>query len=85
MPITKHVEYKILLFVYKALEGTGPEYIHELLTVEEGVQDLKSVHNVVCLNELERILSKVVTEVWKKAATCLWNCTHESLKNTDSL
>ncbi len=51
MPITRRVEYKILVLVYKALNGTGPEYIRKLLTVQKVVRDLRSVHNFVYLKE----------------------------------
>ncbi len=65
------LENKILLLVYKALNGTGPEYIHELLTVQEGIRDLRSVHNIACLKEPR---SKLVTggdrNVEKAAAVC---------------
>ncbi len=84
LPITRRVEYKILVLVYRALNGTGPEYIHQLLTVQEGVYDLRSVHNVVHLKEPR---TKLVTDdrSLENAAACQWNCTPVSLRNTDSL
>ncbi len=63
----------------------GPENIHELLTVQEGIQDLRSVHNVLCLKEPRSKLVKGGDRSFEKAAACLWNCTPVSLRNTDSL
>ncbi len=85
LPITRCVEYKILVLVYKALNSTGPEYIHELLTVQEAVGDLRSVHNVVCLKEPRTKLVTGGDRKFEKAAACLWNCTPVPLRNTDSL
>ncbi len=75
----------IIVLVYKALNGTGPEYICELLTVQEGVRDLRSVHNVVCLKEPRTKLVTGGDRSFEKAAACLWTCTPVSLRNTDSL
>ncbi len=81
LSISRHVDYKILVLVYKALNGTAPEYMCELLTVLEGVWDLRSVLNVVCLKKPR---TKPVTggdRSFEKAAACLWNCTPVPLNN----
>ncbi len=59
------------MLVYKALNGTGPEYISELLTVQEGIQDLRSVHNVVCFKEPRTKLVIGGDRSFEKAAACL--------------
>ncbi len=82
LPSNRSVEYKILVLVYKALNGTGPENIHELLTVKKSVWDLRSVHNVVSLKAPRTKLVTGGDSSFKKAATCLWNCTPVSLRNT---
>ncbi len=52
-----------------------PEYICELPTVQEGVGDLRSVHNVVCLKEPRTKLVTRGDRSFEKAGACLWNCT----------
>ncbi len=69
---------------YKALNGTYSKYMHELLTVQEGVQNLRSVHNVLCLKEPRTTLVTGGDISFEKAAAYLWNCIPVSLKNTDS-
>ncbi len=53
--------------------------------MQEGVRDLRSVHNVVCLKEPRTKLVTGGDIRFEKAAACLWNCTPVSLRNTDSL
>ncbi len=65
--------------------GTGPEYEHELLTVQEDVRDLRPEHNVVCLKEPRTKLVTGGDRSFEKAAACLWNCIPVSLRNTYSL
>ncbi len=73
------------MLVYKARNGTAPEYIRELLSVQVGVHDLRSVHNVVCFKEPRTKLVMDGDRSFEKAAACLWNCTPGFLRNTDSL
>ncbi len=60
-------------------------YIHELLTVQEGIRDLRSVLNVVCLKEPRTKLVTGGDISFEKAAACMWNCTPVSLRNTESI
>ena len=86
LPITKCVDYKLLVLVYKALNGTGPEYIHELLTVHEsGHEGLRSAQNVITLVEPRTELVTGGDRSFEKAAACLWNAVPVPLRNVNSL
>ena len=86
LPITKLVDYKLLVLVYKALNGTGPEYIRELLIVHEsGREGLWSAQNVIILVEPRTELVTGGDRSFEKAATCLWNAVPAPLHNVNSL
>ncbi len=59
--------------------------MRELLTLQEGVRDLRSAHNGVCLKEPGNQLVTDGDGSFEKANACLWNSAPVSLIHTDSL
>ena len=86
LPITRRVDYKLLVLVYNALYGTGPEYIRELLTIyESGREGLRSSLNVTTLVEPRTHLVTGGYRSFEKASACLWNAVPVPLRNVNSL
>lgn len=56
LPVSFRVDFKILLFVFKALNGLAPSYLSELLTIRDSGRSLRSSNQL--LLEVPRTKSK---------------------------
>ena len=84
LPVEKRVEYKILLLTYKALHGTAPGYIRDLIHPYEPRRNLRSMD----LNLLKMPRSRTKTYGDKSFAVCspfLWNRLPSGLRSQHEL
>ena len=72
LPVAKRIEYKILFYTYKALDGKAPGYIRDLLTPYVPSRALRSdAKKLLCVPK-----SRTVTyskHSFKNMAPVLWN------------
>ena len=86
LPISCRIQYKLLMLVHKALHGTGPEYLWELLVMSiPGRDGLRSANHQMTLLEPRTYNATGGERSFQKAAPHLWNALPESLRMTDSL
>ena len=79
LPIKQRIDYKILLFTYKALNGLAPQYICDMLTL---------LQNPRCLRSSNKLLLKVPRSNtatygdrgFSRASPMLWNSLPEDIK-----
>ena len=84
LPIKQRIEYKILLFVYKALHGLAPSYIQDLVQVYEPARSLRSG----CQRKLRvpiTHLSSFGDRSFAYAAPTLWNHLPSHVQQAESL
>ena len=85
LPVKQRIKYKILLFVYKALQGLAPTYISEMITLRENLSCSS------CLNGQKLLLvprSRTVTygdRNFRTAGPQLWNELPSSIKCWESI
>ena len=84
LPVEYRVIYKILLLVYRAINGLSPSYISNLLSFCSSYYSLRS-----CSNKLLQVprskLKSYGDRRFSIAGPKLWNSIPASLRNTDSL
>lgn len=81
LPVQFRIDFKILLFVFKALNGRAPEYISEILTLREHSRSLRSSNQLV----LEVPRSKYKRwgdQAFAVAAPRLWNKLPPDIRTT---
>ncbi len=83
LSIDSRIEYKIFVLAYKALFGSGSEYLKELLVVEIGHEGLRSTHNTITLLEPRTVLTTSGDRSFVKAA--FWNHLPQCLKLANTL
>ena len=84
LPVEYRIIYKILLLVYKAINGLSPSYISNLLSFCSSSYSLRS-----CSNKLLQVLRSKLKSYGDRrfsiAGPKLWNSIPASLRNADSL
>ena len=84
LPDEYRIIYKILLLVYKAINGLSPSYISNLLSFCSSSYSLRS-----CWNKSLQVPRSKLTSYGDRrfsiAGSKLWNSIPASLRNTDSL
>ena len=84
LPVDYRIIYKILLLVYKAINGFSPSYISNLLSFCSSSYSLRS-----CSNKLLQVpgskLKSYGDQRFSIAGPKLWNSLPASLRNADSL
>ena len=73
LPIKQRIRYKILLLTFRALQGTAPEYLSELLVyykpeknLRSAEKDLLSVPKTNLVTAGDRAFSVVAPKEWNK-------------------
>jgi exonuclease III len=72
LPIAHRIQYKILLFTYKALHGLAPQYISDLLTISNKERCLRS-NSRFMLSIPKTSTVKYGDSAFSHAAPYLWN------------
>ena len=84
LPVEYSIIYKILLLVYKAINGLSPSYISNLLSFCSSSYSFRS-----CSNKLLQVprtkLKSYGDQRFSIAGPKLWNSIPASLRNADSL
>ena len=84
LPICFRIEYKLVLFVFKALHGKAPQYISDLIKPQQNVRSLRSSSKGL----LEIPKSRTVMagdRAFQHAAPVLWNSLPTSVISCDNL
>ena len=84
LPVKQRIHYKILTFVYKALNGLAPQYITDLIKPVQHIRTLRSSSK--CLLKVPK--SNLVTygdRGFSMAGPVLWNSLPEKLQKSKSL
>ena len=84
LPVCFRIDFKILLMVFKALNGLGPDYLSGLLLTYEPSRMLRSSGNMLL------ITPKVLTKTFGEAAFYhygprLWNSLPEDLRKAENV
>ena len=77
LPIRERIHYKILLLVYKSLNGMGPKYLQDLLNYAS------FNHNIHLVEP--RIHTAIGDRAFEKCAPKLWNSIPVPIKECDTL
>ena len=84
LPVTKRIQFKILLITYKALNDMAPTYLVELLSRYIPARNLRSSN--MNLLEVPTIRTKTYGQrAFSYAAPYLWNQLPECIKNAESV
>ena len=84
LPIDKRIQYKILLYTYKAVNHIAPEYIAELITLHQPGRSLRSA-NKRSLKRPHCRTSTYGNRRFDVAAASLWNSLPSHLVLSPSL
>ena len=59
LPIEQRILYKVLVLVYKALNGYGPAYLHDLLQPYVPLRELRiSQHHLLCVPKTKYVVTE---------------------------
>ncbi len=71
LPVTFRIDFKVLLLVYKSLNGLGPTYIADMLTEYKPNRPLRSLGSSQL--ETPRVHTKQEESAFSYYAACSWN------------
>ena len=83
LPIHYRVQYKVLLYVFKALKQEAPLYLEELVNIYKPARSLRSESNTTLVTPIVRTKSYGERRFDKPAAS-LWNDLPNELRNVVS-
>uniref|UniRef100_A0AAQ5X7A8 Reverse transcriptase domain-containing protein n=1 Tax=Amphiprion ocellaris TaxID=80972 RepID=A0AAQ5X7A8_AMPOC len=83
LPVTQRVDFKVLLLVYKALNGLGPKYIRDLLTQYIPTRPLRSSGSGLLL--VPRVKTKHGEAAFSFYAPYIWNKLPENCRSAETL
>jgi hypothetical protein len=84
LPVKERIEFKVLLIVYKALNGCAPDYISELLTPYHPNRPLRPRENMA-LCELRSNYESYGGRAFKISAPKLWNKLPKNIRDAKSV
>ena len=84
LPISSRIEFKILLFTYRALNNLAPAYVRDMLCIYEPPRPLRSAGMSLLVVPKTR-LSTYGDRCFQKAAPVLWNNLPDTVKRSDTL
>ncbi len=83
LPVTFRIDFKVLLLVYKSLNGLGPKYIADMLTEYKPNRPLRSVGSSQL--EIPRVHSKQGESAFSYFAAHSWNQLPEEIRCAKTL
>ena len=84
LPVCYRTQYKLLLYVLKALNGLAPVYLKDLVTVYEPARTLRSENAMIVVQP--KVRTKTCGERrFDKAASTLWNSLRSSIRHEQSI
>lgn len=85
LPVQYRCEYKLLLYVFKALHGNAPVYLQELIKLYRPARTLRSENSrLLCVPTNSRT-KRYGDRRFDKAGSYLWNNLPSSLRNEQSI
>ncbi len=84
LPVQQRIEYKVLCLAYKALHGTAPVYLTEMLNKHEPLRELRSA-NKLLLKVPSTNLVTCGDRCFSKSAPTLWNRLPLTIRSAESL
>ncbi len=84
LPIRYRIQYKIVLFTYKALHNLAPSYLSELLHVYVRTRSLRSSASVTLVVPSVR-LTTMGSRAFSCIALTIWNTLPQDIRNSLSL
>ena len=84
LPVRYRIDFKILLFVFKALNGLAPQYLAELLHVRTPTRALRSSSELLLVVPRSRLKTKG-DRAFAVAAPKLWNCLPLHIRSAQTL
>ena len=84
LPIYYRVQYKVLLYVFKALKQEAPLYLEELVNIYKPARSLRSENNTTFVTPIVRTKSYRERR-FDKVAASLWNDLPNELRNVQSV
>ncbi|KAK0132534.1 hypothetical protein N1851_032613 [Merluccius polli] len=84
LPIKHRIEFKILLFTFKAIHNLAPPYLSDLLHVATPTRTLRSSASIHLTVPSAR-LTTMGSRAFSRSAPRLWNSLPPQLRNMDSL
>ena len=84
LPVSFRIDFKILLLVFKALNGQAPAYILEMLTPYEPDRSLRSSDRALLMVPKSRLVTKG-DRAFAVRAPKLWNALPEGLRLANSV
>jgi hypothetical protein len=76
--VKKRIEYKILLLVFKCLQGTAPEYLSELLKKRENKGTRADDKNLLVIPRFKKVTQG--GRCFGRSGPTLWNNLPDSLR-----
>ncbi len=83
LPVTFRIDFKVLLLVYKSLNGLGPKYIADMLTEYKPNRPLRSLGSSQL--EIPRVYTKQGESSFSYYATHSWNQLPEEIRCAKTL
>ncbi|MGL5102553.1 MAG: hypothetical protein ACRC6N_08445, partial [Plesiomonas sp.] len=83
LPVTFRINFKVLLVVYKSLNGLGPKYISDMLIEYKPIRLLRSSGSSQL--EITRVHSKQGESAFSHYATHNWNLLPEDIRHSPTL
>ena len=83
LPVRQRIDFKVLMLVYKALNGLGPKYISDLLTQYEPSRPLRSSGSGFL--SVPRVRTRHGEAAFSFYAPHVWNKLPESLRSAETL
>ena len=84
LPVARRIQYKILLYVHKAVHGNAPIYIKDLLQVKAQQRTLRS-NNSIQLHVHPTHTRTYGDRSFKKAAPTMWNQLPGHMRNIKAI
>jgi len=84
LPVEFRIQYKVLLYTYKALHGLAPQYISDLLQEYKPMRTLRSSSQSLLMVPKSRTVT-YGSRSFRVAAPKLWNQLTEELKSAPTL
>ena len=83
LPVCQRIEFKVLLIVYKSLNGLGPKYMSDLLSPYTPARPLRSAGTSLLITP--RVKTKHGEAAFSYSASCKWNKLPDELKQAETL
>ncbi len=83
LPVTFRIDFKVLLLVYKSLNGLGPKYMADMLTEYKPNRPLRSLGSSQL--EIPRVHTKQGESAFSYYAACSWNQLPEEIRCAKTL